>query len=66
MSERVQDGYDEEVFEERLERARMNAANDWEEAFVSDLASRYQRVGRRMTLSEAQQPTLERIASDDD
>jgi hypothetical protein len=65
MSERVQDRYDEEAFEERLESARMNAANDWEEAFVRDLIARYQQVGRRMTLSEAQQHTLERIASDD-
>ena len=30
MSQRVQDLYEENEFEELLEDARMNAANDWE------------------------------------
>ncbi|AQW28672.1 hypothetical protein ACKZDW_08105 [Ralstonia syzygii subsp. celebesensis] len=65
MSERVQDLYDEKEFEELLESARMNAANDWEESFVADMKTRYDQYGRRMYISEAQQTTLERIANDD-
>lgn len=65
MSERVQDLYDEKEFEELLESARMNAANDWEESFVADMKTRYDQYGRRMYISEAQQITLERIANDD-
>jgi hypothetical protein len=65
MSERVQDIYDEKEFEELLESARMNAANDWEESFVADMKTRYDQYGRRMYISEAQQTTLERIANDD-
>ncbi|WP_369952166.1 hypothetical protein [Ralstonia syzygii] len=65
VSERVQDLYDEKEFEELLESARMNAANDWEESFVADMKTRYDQYGRRMYISEAQQTTLERIANDD-
>ena len=65
MSERIQDLYDEKEFEELLESARMNAANDWEESFVADMKTRYDQYGRRMYISEAQQTTLERIANDD-
>lgn len=65
MSERIQDLYDEKEFEELLESARMNAANDWEESFVSDMKTRFDQYGRRMYNSEAQQTTLERIANDD-
>ena len=65
MSERVQDIYDEKEFEELLESARMNAANDWEESFVADMKTRYDQYERRMYISEAQQTTLERIANDD-
>jgi hypothetical protein len=65
VSERIQDIYDEKEFEELLESARMNAANDWEESFVSDMKTRFDQYGRRMYISEAQQTTLERIANDD-
>ena len=65
MSQRVQDLYEEKEFEELLEDARMNAANDWEESFVADMKTRYDQFGRRMYISEAQQTTLERIANDD-
>lgn len=65
MSERIQDLYDEKEFEELLESARMNAANDLEESFVSDMKTRFDQYGRRMYISEAQQTTLERIANDD-
>lgn len=62
---RVQDHYDEADFEELLETARMNAANDWEERFVADMKDRYGQYGRRMFLSDSQQETLERIANDE-
>lgn len=65
MSERVQDIYDEKEFEELLESARMNAANDWEESFVADMKTRYGQYGRRMYISESQKDHLERIANDD-
>jgi hypothetical protein len=65
VSERVQDLYQTDEFEELLESARMNAANDWEESFVSDMKDRFDQYGRRMYLSEMQQQTLERIANDD-
>lgn len=62
---RVQDTYTEADFEELLETARMNAANDWEEQFVADMKDRYDQYGRRMYLSDSQQETLERIANDE-
>ena len=65
MSQRVQDLYEEKEFEELLEDARMNAANDWEESFVADMKSRYAEYGRRMFISDAQQEHLERIANDE-
>lgn len=64
MSELVQDFYTESDFEELLDSARMNAANDWEESFVSDMKSKYDQYGRRMYISDAQQQALERIAND--
>ena len=65
MSQSVQELYPNVTdFEVLLEDARMNAANDWEETFVSDLRDRYAQYGRRMFLTEAQQQHLERIASD--
>lgn len=65
MSQRVQDLYEEKEFEELLEDARMNAANDWEESFVADMKARYGQYGRRMFISDAQQELLERIANDE-
>lgn len=61
----VQDIYEDDEFEGLLDDARMNAANDWEENFVSDLSCKYAEFGRRMFLSESQQCHLERIASDE-
>lgn len=43
----------------------MNAANDWEEKFVSDLKDKFEQYGRRMYLSENQREHLERIAGDE-
>ncbi len=65
MGERVQDIYQEEEFEELLESARMNAANDWEETFVSDMKGKYDQYGRRMFISDSQKDHLERIANDE-
>ena len=65
MSQRVQDLYEEKEFEELLEDARMNAANDWEESFVADMKDRYTEYGRRMFISDAQKDHLERIANDE-
>lgn len=65
MSQRVQDLYEEKEFEELLEDASMNAANDWEESFVADMKARYAEYGRRMFISDAQQEHLERIANDE-
>lgn len=61
----IQDIYEDDEFEGLLEDARMNAANDWEANFVSDLSDKYSEFGRRMFLSESQQCHLERIASDE-
>jgi hypothetical protein len=61
----VQDLYpDESDFETLLDDAEGNAANDWEINFVSDLREKYEKFGRRMFLSQAQQEHLERIADD--
>lgn len=65
MSQRVQDIYKETEFEELLEDARMNAANDWEESFAADMKDRYTQYGRRMFISDAQKDQIERIANDD-
>lgn len=65
MSQTVADIYTEDEFEELLDSARMNAANDWEESFVSDMADRFAQYGRRMFISESQREHIERIASDE-
>lgn len=65
MSQRVQDIYDDNEFEGLLESARMNAANDWEETFISDLMDKFEEYGKRMYLSDSQLEHLERIASDE-
>lgn len=65
MSQQVQDIYDDDEFEGLLEDARMNAANNWEENFVSDMRSKFEDFGRRMYLSDPQREHLERIADDE-
>jgi hypothetical protein len=65
MNQSIQDLYDKEEFEELLESARMNAANDWEETFVADLIRKYGEYGRRMFFSESQKEHIERIANDE-
>lgn len=65
MSQKVQDLYSESDFEELLDDAESNAANDWETQFVDDLKAKYEQFGRRMFLSIAQQEALERIANDE-
>lgn len=65
MSDCVQDHYTDAEFEELLDDAEANAANDWEEKFVDDMKERYSQYGRRMFLSETQRQKLERIADDE-
>ena len=65
MSQKVQDLYSEGEFEELLDEAEANAANDWETQFVDDLQAKFDQYGRRMYLSPAQQEALERIANDE-
>lgn len=65
MSQRVQDIYKDAEFEELIEDARMNAANDWEESFVADMKARFSEYGRRMFISDTQKDHLERIANDE-
>lgn len=65
MSDTVSDHYLEGDFESLLDDAESNAANDWEEEFVSDLKARYQQYGKRMFISQAQRSHLERIADDE-
>lgn len=61
----VQDHYTEDDFEELLDDAKANAANDWEEQFVADMQTRYEQYGKRMFISPAQISKLERIADDE-
>ena len=65
MSDIVQDHYTEDDFESLLDDAESNAANDWEEEFVSDMKARFQMYGKRMYISAAQRQHLERIADDE-
>lgn len=65
MSDTVQDHYTEDDFESLLDDAESNAANDWEEGFVSDMKERFQLYGKRMYISAAQREHLERIADDE-
>ncbi|MDC8446066.1 MAG: hypothetical protein LV471_09110 [Nitrosomonas sp.] len=61
----VQEIYKDDEFESLLDDAEKNAANYWEETFVSDLKSKFEQFGRSMYLSESQQDHLEGIAGDD-
>ena len=65
MSDTVQDHYTEDDFESLLDDAESNAANDWEEEFVSDMKARFLMYGKRMYISAAQRQHLERIADDE-
>lgn len=63
MSGKVQDRYTHDEFEEILDDAEMNAANDWEEEFVSDMKQKFEQYGIRMFISERQIEIIERIAN---
>lgn len=63
MSGKVQDSYTHDEFEEILDDAEMNAANDWEESFVSDMKQKFEQYGIRMFISERQIEIIERIAN---
>ncbi len=60
----VQDYFSEGEFEELLEQAERNIANDWEHEFVSSMCGKYEEYGKRMFLSDSQMEHLERIAGD--
>ena len=62
---KVQDNYDHDEFDGLLDSARMNAANGWEESFVSDMQAKFEEYGVRMYISEKQKEHLERIAGDE-
>lgn len=44
--------------------AELNAATDWDEQFLADLRSNFQRYGAHTYLSDAQLEQLERIANE--
>lgn len=50
-------------FEALLDDARMAASNDWEEAFVRSVKSRYDQYGGNTFLSDKQLAALEKIAA---
>ncbi|HCI3377762.1 TPA: hypothetical protein SMW25_006730, partial [Pseudomonas aeruginosa] len=47
-----------------LGAAELNAATDWDEQFLADLRSNFQRYGAHTYLSDAQLEQLERIANE--
>lgn len=63
MNDKVQDHYSHDEFEELIDDAEMNAANDWEEQFVSDIKAKFEDYGIRMFVSDKQREILERIAN---
>lgn len=63
MNGKVQDNYTHDEFQELIDDAEMNAANDWEEQFVADISNKFEEYGIRMFISEKQREILERIAN---
>ncbi|AON71135.1 MULTISPECIES: hypothetical protein [Pseudomonas] len=53
-----------EEFAALLGAAELNAATDWDEQFLADLRSNFQRYGAHTYLSDAQLEQLERIANE--
>lgn len=53
-----------EEFNSLLGAAELNAATDWDEQFLADLRSNFQRYGAHTYLSDAQLEQLERIANE--
>ncbi|HEK2158965.1 TPA: hypothetical protein SMS62_002570 [Pseudomonas aeruginosa] len=47
-----------------LGAAELNAATDWDEQFLADLRSNFQRYGAHTYLSDTQLEQLERIANE--
>ncbi|QOJ19516.1 MAG: hypothetical protein HRU77_01670 [Gammaproteobacteria bacterium] len=65
MSQQVQDLFDDEAeFQELLDTAKNNAANDWEENFIAQQIDKFSQFGRRMYLSDLQLEHINRIAGD--
>jgi len=66
MSQQVQDLFDDEAeFQELLDTAKNNAANDWEENFISQQIDKFAQFGRQMYLSDLQLVNIRRIARDE-
>lgn len=65
MSEKVQDWYSDEEFQDLLDEAEANAGNDFETGFVSDMQDKWEEHGKRMYISPKQREILERIANDE-
>ena len=66
MSQQVQDIFDDEAeFQELLESAKNNAANDWEENFIAGQIEKFEEFWRRMYLSDLQLEHINRIAGDE-
>lgn len=65
MSDKVQDWYSDEEFEDILSDAESNAGNDFETTFCSDMRDKFDEYGKRMFISERQREILERIANDE-
>lgn len=65
MSDKVQDWYSDEEFEDVLSDAESNASNDFEINFCSDMRDKFDEYGKRMFISERQREILERIANDE-
>ncbi|CAB4144049.1 hypothetical protein UFOVP456_18 [uncultured Caudovirales phage] len=61
----VADLYEATEFEDMLHSAESNAANAWEQDFVSGVREKWLLYGRRMFLSDKQDEILKRIASDE-
>lgn len=54
---------DIEDFDELLEDAMNYASTEWEEAFLTDIDSRYSRLGPETFISAKQLATLKKIAN---
>lgn len=60
----VQDKFTEEEFEDILNAALENTANQWETDFVNDMVIKWEKWGKRMYISDTQLEHLYRIAED--
>jgi len=64
QDERVQDFYTDDEFQDLLDEAEGNAANDFETEFMTTMVSKWEEYGKRMYISPKQREILERIAGE--